>query len=71
MDSIAVVLVLYGIFIFIDLIPLIKKKKKKVLYLSIPIYLLTFIINLMSGLGFKFPYFNVMIQHTIDSIFHL
>ena len=69
MDSIAVILVLYGIFIFIDLIPLMKKKKA--LYLSIPIYLLTLIVNLMSGLGFKFPCFNVMIQHTIDSIFHL
>jgi len=71
MDSIVVVLVLYGIFILIDLIPLMKKKKKKALYLSIPIYLLTLIVNLMSGLGFKFPCFNVMIQHTIDSIFHL
>jgi len=71
MDSISVVLVLYAILIFIDLTPLIKKKKRKALYLSIPVYLLTLTVNLMSGLGFKFPSFNIMIQQAIASIFHL
>ena len=71
MDVILITGFLYAFLIIFDLIPLIKKKDKKALFLSIPIYLVTLTVNVMSGLGVKFPYINDMITRMITSIFHM
>ncbi len=71
MDSMMVLFALYGILICIDLIPLMRKKRGKALYLSIPVYLLTLTINSMAGLGFKFGWIGPIMQQFIISILHL
>jgi hypothetical protein len=62
---------LYVFLICVDLIPMIKKKEKKALFLSIPVYMLTLAVNVMVGLGINLPPFNDMITQMIKSIFHM
>ena len=62
---------LYVFLLFSDLIPLIKKKEKKALFVSIPVYVLTLTINVMVAMGFAFPPINDMITQMIKSIFHM
>lgn len=71
MDQTWVFLFLYTVLILFDLIPAMKKKDKKALYVSIPIYLLTLTVNLMSSFGFSFPALNPIIGQFIQSIFHM
>jgi hypothetical protein len=66
-----IIVLLYAFLICFDLIPVIKKKEKKALFLSIPVYILTLVINIMTGLGFNFPPINDMITQMITSIFHM
>jgi hypothetical protein len=71
LDSFVIFIILYIILIVFDLIPLIKKKNKKALYVSVPIYLLTITVNSMSSLGFPFVSLGPLLQKLIASIFHL
>ncbi len=71
MDSIVIYIALYGFLLFADLIPAIKKKEKKALYFSIPVYLLTLAINIMMALGTNIPSPNGPIIQIINSIFHV
>lgn len=59
---------LYAFLICFDLIPLIKKKDKKALFLNVPVYLLTLTVNVMVAFGFKFFPINDMIKQIITSI---
>jgi len=68
-DILPIIGFLYTILICIDLIPLIKKKNKKALFLSIPVYLLTLIVNVLEGFDIDFPPINAMITQIITSIF--
>ena len=71
MDSMIVFIFLYAILICIDLIPVIKKKDKKVLFFSVPVYLLTLTINIMQSFGFNLFNPNNAIKQIITSIFHI
>ena len=69
MDILMISGFLYAFLICFDLIPLIKKKDKKALFLSVPVYLLTLTVNVMIGFGFSFPPLSDMITQMITSIF--
>ncbi len=71
MDGMLIYAVLYAVLIFFDLIPAIKKKDKKSLYFSIPVYLLTLGINVMIALGVNIPRFHEPIKQIINSVFHI
>ena len=71
MDSMIVFIFLYAILICTDLIPLIKKKDKKVLFFSVPVYLLTLTVNIMQSFGFNLFNPNNIIKQVITSIFHI
>ncbi len=47
-------LAFYIILVFTDLIPLIRAKKKKYLWLCIPVYAFTLAANIMIGMSFRF-----------------
>lgn len=70
MDSVLIFLFLYAILLLADLIPTIRKKKKKALYFYIPVFLLTLVINLMQSFGFQFPTLDILISQCL-SIFHM
>lgn len=70
MDTILIFLFFYAIVLFVDLIPLIRKKEKKSLYLSIPVFLLTLAVNVMAGLGFQFPTLDLIIKQCL-TILHM
>ena len=53
MEYIAICVLLYVILIFADIIPIIKKGQRKPLWFSIPVYLVTFVLNILVGLGVK------------------
>ena len=61
----------YIILIAVDLIPLIKKKEKKTLCISIPIYAVTLVLNILIGLNVNIIGLNMMIADVIKAIFHM
>lgn len=71
MDIIFVIVLLYVLLILFDLIPSIREKNKKVLLLSIPIYVFTFAIIMMENLGADFSYINGFIVDIVNSMFHI
>ncbi len=71
MDTALIYLFFYAFLLIVDLIPLMKRKEKKVLYLSIPIFLLTLVINLMASFGVQFPALSPMIGQLVKFIFHM
>ncbi|WP_312693741.1 hypothetical protein [Caproiciproducens sp.] len=71
MDSMIVFIFLYAVLICTDLIPLIKEKDKKVLFFSVPVYLLTLTVNIMQSFGFNLSNPNNVIKQIITSIFHI
>lgn len=48
-------IILYIVIIIFDVIPFIKNKDKKVLYIYMPILLVTLTINILYGFGVKIP----------------
>lgn len=68
LDSILVFIVLYAILLFADLIPLIKNKDKKALYLSIPVYLITLTANFLVSLNLINLNLSQIITRIISSI---
>lgn len=71
MEYILICLLLYGILFVADIIPSIKKKDKKTLYVSIPIYAITLVLNILIGLGVQLPSPNKAIEGFLTSIFHI
>ncbi len=69
MDQLIIILILYTSLIFIDLIPTIKSGPKKTLLLTIPVYLITFAINVMVSFGMPFPYINEVITDVMNVMF--
>ncbi len=70
MSSMIVFLVLYAILIVFDLIPVFKKKDKKALWFSVPVYLITLTVNIMTSFGVDMMSPNKIISQIISSIFH-
>lgn len=71
MEYIAVCTLLYAIFIFADIKKAAKTKQTKVLKFSLPVYAVTFVINIMIGLGMKVPSLNMTILKVIQSLFKI
>lgn len=68
MDSYLIIGAFYAVLIFTDLIPAIREKKTKGLFFSIPVYLITLIVNIMIVMGVQFPAITTVIQHAIQSM---
>jgi hypothetical protein len=71
MDVLIIIVFLYAFLIIFDLVPYIKKKDKKVILLSVPIYLFTLVIDIMANFGTKFPYINDIITQIIKTLFRI
>jgi low affinity Fe/Cu permease len=71
MQYILICIFFYIILVFADLMPLFKKKDKKTLYVSVPIYIVTLILNVLIGLNVGITGLNMMIADMIKSIFHM
>lgn len=71
MQYILICVFFYIILFFADLMPLFKKKDKKSLYVSVPIYIVTLILNVLIGLNVGITGLNMMIADMIKSIFHM
>lgn len=63
--------IIYALFIGFDLVPKIRNKDKKTLWVSIPVYLITFAINTMINLGVEMPNVNELIKQLIMTTFHM
>lgn len=48
--------------IFTDLIPLIREKKKKYVWFSVPVYAVTLIVNIMIGMNFRFTSITAILE---------
>ncbi|MDF1495293.1 hypothetical protein [Caproiciproducens sp. CPB-2] len=70
MSSMIVFLILYAILIVFDLIPVLKKRDKKALWFSIPVYLITLTANIMLSFSADITGSNKIISQIISSIFH-
>lgn len=71
MDEFLIFAILFLILIFADLIPTIRKKDKKTLFFSIPVYLITAALDFMIALGVSLPPLNLYLKQIISSIFHM
>lgn len=71
MDLFLIFAFLYFVLIIADLIPTIRKKDKKALFISIPVYLITIALNFMIALGIQLPKVNLALKQLISSIFHM
>ena len=71
MNSFIIFVILYLILIPFDLIPAFRKKEKRVLFFSIPVYVLTFTLDVMFGFGANLIDPNRALADLISSIFHI
>lgn len=71
MQYLLICLFLYGILIVADIIPAIKQKDKKTLYVSIPIYSITLILNVLLAFGIMLPSPNKAIESLLKLMFHM
>lgn len=69
MTYILICLVIYGVLIAADIIPSIKKKQWKELSVSLPIYFITLVLNVLIGLGIELPSPNKILEVIIGFIF--
>lgn len=69
MIEVVIYVFLYLAIILFDVIPLIKKKRKKALLIYIPILLLTLVINILHGMGVKIPSPAEPIKEIVNGIF--
>ncbi len=63
--------VLYAVLIFYDLIPLLRRKDKKSICFSIPIYAITMILSALMATDVKLPDISKTIDSVIGNIFHI
>ena len=68
MQTALIYLFLYVLFFFIDLLPLIRKKEKKALFIYIPIFILTFAADIMISFAFKLPTIDVITQKILQTL---
>ncbi len=71
MPLVAICIVLYFAIYLFDLRLLIKKKEKKSLFFYIPIFLITFVINILFELGVDIPSPAGPIKDLVNLIFGL
>lgn len=57
--------VFLSLVIILDLIPIIRRKEWSYLYFSIPVYVVTLLLNLMIGGGMKYPSFAKILKTTV------
>ena len=69
MEYIIIFVFLFLFFVVTDLIPQLRRKDKKALWFSIPVYAAVFIANILIGLGFSLISPNDVIIRLISSIF--
>lgn len=67
MVYIVICLVLYTALVFLDVVPAFKKKQWKALYFSIPVYIITLIMNIIIGLGARISGPNQLIEKLFSS----
>jgi hypothetical protein len=67
MEKIVIAIAIYTLIIFIDLIPIFKKKNKKVDITYIVIILITFTIIFLDGIEIKVPSPSLFFKSVIDS----
>ena len=68
MQNILILLVLYGILVAVDLVPLLRGKDKSYLFFVIPAYAVTLTLNLMAVLGVQFPSIFSLIQKMLSNV---
>ncbi|HEX3017266.1 MAG TPA: hypothetical protein VHP31_05360 [Caproicibacter sp.] len=59
---IAIFMVFYISLVFTDLVPMIREKKKKYLWFSIPAYAVALVVNIMIGLNFRFTSITAILE---------
>jgi hypothetical protein len=70
-DLLVINVIIYALFIGFDLVPKIRNKDIKSLWFSIPVYLITFAVNMMINLGMELPRVNEFIKQLIITTFHM
>ena len=68
MESLLITVAGYTVLFYFDIMPQIKKKSWKTLAISAPIMGLTFIVCIMVGFGFQFPFINKMIVEIVKGL---
>ena len=68
---IIICLFLYACVLVFDMIPLIKKKERKVVLIYLPIFLFTLTVNILYGLGFDIPSLATPIQYFVNTVLGL
>ena len=71
MQYIVICLIPYAALLWFDILPKFKKKEWKALSLTIPVYILTLVMNFMIGFGFQFPSPIKPIYDFFAKMFHL
>lgn len=57
----------YIILVFTDLVPMIRKKKKKYLYFYIPVYAVTLVANILIALNFRFTSITEILERFMST----
>ncbi|NLJ30270.1 MAG: hypothetical protein GX424_01470 [Clostridiales bacterium] len=70
-ESFIIYIGFYVLLIFTDLIPDIRKKDKKSLWIFIPVFIATLTMNIMSAAGFSFPSINQPIIQILKNTLHM
>ena len=71
MTDLPLFLLIYAAVIFFELIPMIKKKDKKALWIYIPVLIITLTVNILHGAGMKIPSLSQPVKAAITKIFKL
>lgn len=68
MDEILIVIILYALIVFIDMMPIMKSKNKKLNITYMIVFAFTFIILFLDGLEVDIPSPSIVIKDFITSI---
>lgn len=68
MDYLLCIFFLYAILLVFDLARVVIKKQWKAFKLSLPVYILTFVVNIMIGIGINLASPNAIIKNMIQFI---
>lgn len=69
MQYILIILVLYAVFFFADILPSIKIKRWKPLRFTIPVFVITLILNFMIGFGVQLISPAEFIENAVKALF--